>query len=51
MTFRPGRHGALSAGGFHLTVHSNLFQAIVSLLYLAGSRPRYFKYASTTPIS
>lgn len=55
MTFRLGRHGSLSAGGFqnlkYFTVLSNLFQAVVSLFYLAGLNPRRFKYASTVAVA
>lgn len=55
MTFRLGRLGAESPGGFgnlrYFTVLSNLFQGIVSLIYFCGRKISRWKYASTTAIA
>ena len=55
MTFRLGRLGAQSPGGFgnlrYFTVLSNLFQGIVSLIYFCGRKISRWKYASTTAIA
>lgn len=55
MTFRLGRIGALSAGGFqslrYFTVLSNLLQGCVSLACLRGKSVGRWKYVSTVAIA
>ena len=55
MTFRLGRLGAQSTGGFsnlrYFTVLSNLFQGVVSLAYFFGRKVSRLKYAATTAIA